>query len=77
MVLIAWSAAAFAGPWVARRIAGNAPAWPSLTVALLFLALCIYNLVVVPTPIWMIVSAVILVPTATWLGFRTPLGRGA
>lgn len=77
MVLIAWSAAAFGGPWVARRIAGNAPAWPSLTVALLFLALCVYNLMVVPTPAWMIVGAVILVPLATWLGLRTPLTRGA
>ena len=77
MVLIAWSAAAFAGPWVARRIAGNAPAWPSLTVALLFLALCLYNLMVVPTPGWMIAGAVILVPLATWLGLRTPLTRGA
>jgi hypothetical protein len=77
MVLIAWSTAAFAGPWVARRIAGNAPAWPSLLVALLFLALCTYNLVVVPTPMWMIVGALILVPLATWLGLRTPLTRGA
>lgn len=77
MVLVAWSAAAFAGPWVARRIAGNAPAWPSLTVAILFLALVVYNLVVVPTPIWMIVGAAILVPLATWLGLRTPLVRGA
>lgn len=77
MVLIAWSAAAFMGPWVARRIAGNAPAWPSLTVALLFLLLCAYNLAVVPTPLWMIVGAVILVPLATWLGLRTPLTRSA
>jgi len=77
MVLLAWSAAAIAGPWVARRIAGDAPAWPSLVVALLFIVLCVYNLVAVPGPVWMKVGAIVLVPIATWLGFRIPLRRTA
>jgi hypothetical protein len=77
MVLVAWTAAAIAGPWVARRVAGDAPAWPSLSVALLFLALCVYNLVVVPSPLWMKVAAIVLVPIATWLGFRIPIRRTA
>lgn len=77
MVLVAWSAAAIAGPWVARRVAGDAPAWPSLTVALLFLVLCVYNLVAIPTPAWMKIGAIVLVPVATWLGFRIPLRRTA
>jgi hypothetical protein len=75
LVLIAWSAGAFAGPWVTRRIAGNAPAWPTLVVVLLFLMMCAYNLVVVPTPIWMTIGAIILVPAATWFGMRAPLAR--
>lgn len=77
MVLLAWSAAAIAGPWVARRVAGDAPAWPSLTVALLFLVLCVYNLLAIPSPIWMKAGAIVLVPIATWLGFRIPLRRTA
>ena len=77
MVLVAWTAAAIVGPWVARRVAGDAPAWPSLTVALLFLVLCVYNLVAVPGPAWMKVGAIVLVPVATWLGFRIPLKRTA
>ena len=77
MVLLAWTAAAIAGPWVTRRLAGDAPAWPSLTVALLFLVLCVYNLVVVPTPLWMIIGAILLVPVATWFGFRIPVRRAA
>ena len=77
MVILAWTAAAIAGPWVARRIAGDAPAWPSLVVALFFLVLCVYNLVVVPGPVWMKVAAIVLVPIATWLGFRIPLRRTA
>lgn len=77
LVLIGWSAGAFTGPWVARRIAGNAAAWPSLVVVLLFLAMCAYNLVVVPTPVWMTVGAIILVPAATWFGLRAPLARAA
>lgn len=77
LVLVAWSAGAFAGPWVARRIAGNAPAWPALVVVLLFLAMCAYNLIVVPSPIWMTIGAIILVPLATWLGLRVPLAPAA
>ena len=77
MVLIAWTVGAIAGPWVARRISGDAPAWPSMLVALFFLALCVYNLVVIPTPLWMIIGAIILVPIGTWLGFRVPLKRAA
>ena len=77
MVLLAWTAGAIAGPWVARRVAGDAPAWPSLTVALLFLVLCVYNLVAIPGPLWMKVGAIILVPIATWVGFRIPLRRSA
>ena len=77
MVLLAWTAAAIAGPWVTRRVAGDAPAWPSLVVALLFLAMCVYNLVAVPSPIWMKVGAIVLVPIATWLGFRVPIRRPA
>ena len=77
MVLLAWTAAAIAGPWVARRVAGDAPAWPSLTVALLFLLLCVYNLIAVPSPMWMKVAAVLLLPIGTWLGFRIPLRRTA
>ena len=75
MVLVAWTAAAIGGPWVARRVAGDAPAWPSLTVALLFLLLCVYNLIVIPTPIWVIIGAIVLVPVATWLGLRIPIRR--
>ena len=75
MVLVAWTAAAIGGPWVARRIAGDAPAWPSLTVGLLFLALCVYNLIVVPTPIWVTIGAIVLIPVATWLGLRIPIRR--
>lgn len=77
MVVLAWFAGAIAGPWVARKVAGDAPAWPSFTVALLFLILCVYNLVAVPTPLWMKLAAIVLVPIATWLGFRIPLRRAA
>jgi hypothetical protein len=77
MVLVAWSAAAIAGPWVTRRVAGDAPAWPALLVALLFFVLCVYNLVAIPSPLWMKVLAIVLVPIATWLGFRIPIRRTA
>jgi hypothetical protein len=70
MVLLAWTTAAFAGPWVARRISRPSPTWPPFVVAALFTALCAVNLIRVPTPAWLTVSAIALVPLATWLGLR-------
>jgi hypothetical protein len=69
-VLLAWSLAAFAGPVVTRRITGEFPRWPALTVATLFAAVCAYNLAVVPMPAWMLPSAVVLLLTASWFGLR-------
>jgi hypothetical protein len=71
MVVIAWTMAAFAGPIVARRIAGDPPRWPGITVAVLFAAACAFNLARVPTPTWMIPAAVALVGAATLLGLRS------
>ena len=70
-VILAWSFAAFAGPVVARRIAGTTPSWPPLVVIALFAVLCAYNLIAVPTPRWMIPAAVLAVGTASMLGFRS------
>jgi hypothetical protein len=70
-VLVAWTLAAFAGPVVTRRIAGEVPVWPALTVAAVFAALCAYNLATVPMPAWMLPASVVLVLVASWFGLRT------
>ena len=69
-VLVAWGLAAIAGPMVTRKIAGEIPKWPALTVVALFAALVAYNLVVIPTPVWMIPAAVIVVGTSSVLAMR-------
>jgi hypothetical protein len=69
-VLIAWTLAAFLGPVVTRRIAGETTRWPALTVAALFAAICAYNLATVPMPSWMLPAAVVLVVMASLLGLR-------
>jgi len=70
-VLVAWTLAAFTGPVVARRIAGGEARWPALTVVGLFVALCAYNLVVVPSPSWMIAGAIVGVGAASTFGLRS------
>jgi predicted MFS family arabinose efflux permease len=75
-VLVAWGLAAMCGPMVTRKIAGEHPKWPALTVVVLFAALVAYNLVAIPTPAWMIPSAVIVVATSSVLAMRlTPWAR--
>lgn len=72
-VLVAWTLAAFLGPVMARRIAGETPRWPALTVVAVFAALCAYNLATVPMPTWMLPAAIVLVALASWLGLRSPV----
>lgn len=72
-VLVAWTLAAFTGPVVTRRIAGETPQWPGLTVAALFAALCLYNLVVIPGPAWFGPAAVFVVGFASMRGLRSKL----
>jgi hypothetical protein len=71
MVIIAWTLAAFFGPVVTRRIAGNSPKWPAIVVVVLFATACAFNLVTVPSPTWMIPTAVVLVGAASMLGLRS------
>jgi hypothetical protein len=68
-VIIAWALAAFAGPFVARRIAGAAT-WPPLVVIALFALMCAYNLIAVPSPRWMIPAAVVFVGAGALMGLR-------
>jgi hypothetical protein len=70
-VIIAWSLAAFAGPAVARRITGRPRLrWPPLVVIALFALLCAYNLAVVPSPVWMLPVAIVMVGASSMLGYR-------
>ena len=74
-VLVAWTLAAFAGPVVTRRLRGDVPRWPALTAAAIFAAGCAYNLAVIPMPIWMLPSAVVLVIVASWFGLTARVLR--
>ena len=74
VVVLAWSMAAFVGPFVARLIAGSSANWPALVVIALFAAMCAYNLIIIPSPRWLIPVAIIAVGTASMLGFRTRFG---
>ena len=67
-VLAAWTAGAFAGVWIATRIARS---WVAgVVVALLFLGACAMNLVALPHPIWFWAAAVILVTGAAAVALR-------
>ena len=70
-VLVAWTIGAFTGPLVTRRIAGETPGWPSMTVAALFALLCLYNLVRIPSPAWFGPVAVLVLGFASMRGLRS------
>lgn len=72
-VLVAWTLGAFAGPVVAKRIAGNNAHGPAITVVALFVAMIVYNLLAVPGPTWMIPGAIVGVGAASMFGLRSHL----
>ncbi|HEY0625158.1 MAG TPA: hypothetical protein VGD10_00335 [Allosphingosinicella sp.] len=67
-VALAWGIGAFAGAWIATRIARRlAAGW---VVTLLILAACIANLVMIPHPTWMWAAGTVLPLVGGWLGSR-------
>ncbi len=70
-VLAAWTVATFAGGSVAAYFA-RAGKWPAWAIAGLMLVLIGVNLVWIPHPTWMIISAVALTVIAGYLATRMP-----
>ncbi len=53
IVALAWLVGAFAGTFVARRVAAGRSPIPAAFVLLLFLTAVVYNLATIPSPWWM------------------------
>jgi hypothetical protein len=66
-VLAAWVLGAGIGAAVATAVVRREARWPGLVVGGLILAGSLYNLMVIPHPVWFTAAAVALVPAATWL----------
>jgi hypothetical protein len=65
---VAWGLAALAGGFVAARIARRA--WAAWVIAALLLAASLYNLIAIPSPIWLWVGGLGAVVVLGWLGGR-------
>lgn len=67
VVVPAWAVAAFAGTWTAQRI-GNL--YSAVLVGLLFVAALVFNISMLPYPIWFKVANLLVIPTAVVAGGR-------
>lgn len=68
VVVPAWAAAAFAGTWIAQRI-GNL--YPAAMVGLLLLTALVFNISMLPYPIWFKIANLLAIPTAMIVGSRS------
>ncbi|MBU3698919.1 MAG: hypothetical protein FGM33_02760 [Candidatus Kapabacteria bacterium] len=66
-LLVAWSAGSFVGSYVGIRIAGGAEKMISLLIGAFVLAATVMNFFQFPHPTWLMVSAIVLIPVASWL----------
>lgn len=65
-----WIVAAFAGAWLAARLAPSRKLVHGGVVGALMLAATIANLLMIPHPAWVILSGLAGVPLSAWLGAR-------
>lgn len=66
-LLVAWCAGAYIGSMVAIRIAGGSERMMTLVVGGFILAATVMNFFQFPHPAWLMISAIILIPTCAWL----------
>lgn len=66
-LLIAWCAGAYVGSMVAMRIARGNEKHASMVIGGFVLAGAVMNFFQFPHPMWLMVSAVILIPVCAWL----------
>src|SRR5579871_4391259 len=71
VVVPAWAAAAFVGTWTARGI-GNV--FASAIVGLLVLAALVFNISMLPYPLWFKIANLLAIPTAMVAGSRWAIG---
>lgn len=72
---VTWTIAAFAASFAGAKI--GARLWTGwIAGGLIFAATCL-NLVMIPHPLWMLVSAIVLVPAAAWFGAKLGTPRAA
>src|SRR5262249_29339193 len=76
-VVLAWALGAFAGPWVAAKVAPGGKVTHGMVVGGLFLLATLGNLRMIPHPAWMWVVGLAEVLPAAYLGARLAAGRPA
>ena len=70
VVVPAWAVAAFVGTWTAGRIGSL---FSSATVGLLLLAALVFNISMLPYPIWFKTVNLFVIPTGMVVGSRLPI----
>ena len=65
---MAWGAGALAGAWTAARIGGRAGL--GYLIGLLLGAGAIWTMLLIPHPLWLWVSAAVMIPAGTLAGVR-------
>lgn len=73
-LLVAWCAGAYGGSLIAIRIAGGNERLMTLVVGGFVLFATVMNFFQFPHPTWLMVSALVLIPVASWLAI--PRGSG-
>jgi type VI protein secretion system component VasF len=74
LVVPAWAATAYAGTWVSGRIGNRTCA---LCIGLLLTAAVVFNVSMLPYPMWFKIVIVLAVPAASWWGSRLSIRRKA
>jgi len=67
-VLLAWAAGSYSGGWIAVLIAVRSFRIIAVIVGLFLLAAGVYNMIMIPHPLWFSVLGIMGIFAGTWLG---------
>ncbi len=70
VVVAAWGITALVSTWIAQRI-GNS--YSSVTVGLLLVTALVFNLSMLPYPVWFKIANLLVIPAAIVIGSRLPI----
>jgi len=66
--VVGWSLAALCGPWVATRLGTNRHPAHGIALGVLLMLMALFNMSMLPYPLWFWAAILILLPTSLILG---------
>lgn len=70
IAVIGWNLATLAGPWIATLLSRNQRPWPGILLGISLIGMAVFNMAMLPYPIWFWISNLLGLPATCYLGCK-------